>query len=169
MIGPGGAGKSHIAQELGKRTGLPVTHMDVLAYQPGWESAPRDERVGKLANIVARAQWIIEGNFLKDVDQDGRFRRADTVIFLDLPRRVCLWRVWRRLVRDRSRRRVDLPDGCPESWDPQGYRWIWRYRHSERPRVLSMLRQLDASVAVHRLGSTRDVRKFLATQVDLHS
>ncbi|HKP19072.1 MAG TPA: isopentenyl transferase family protein [Gaiellaceae bacterium] len=163
VLGPGGAGKSDFSRALARRTGLPVVHLDRLFWRPGWKPAPRDEAVGDLAAAIRADRWILDGNFLDA--GDARFERADTVVFLDLPRATCLWRVLRRLVRDRRRDRVDLPDGCREGFDPALLRWIWRYPREDRPRVLGVLGELDGRVAVHRLCSSAEVRRYLESVV----
>lgn len=139
-----------------------MTHLDVLFWRPGWKPAPEEEAVAALRKVVAEERWIIDGNFLDHADEDGRFARADTVVFLDLPRRVCLRRALTRLIRDRRRRRPDLPEGCDESFDPDLLRWIWRYPRTDRPVVLDMLASLPTSIRVHHLRSDADVRGFLA-------
>jgi hypothetical protein len=67
-----------------------------------------------------------------------------------------------RLLRDRGRTRADLPQGAEEGFDPPLLRWIWRYPHTDRPRVLELLEQLETrGVATHRLRSRAHVRRFL--------
>ncbi len=163
IIGPGGSGKSTLARAIAARTGLPVVHLDVLFWRADWEPAPVEQAVRDLAAAVADDRWIVDGNFLQRVGEDGRLDRADTVIFLDLPRRVCLWRVIVRLVRDRRRTRPDLPEGCREGFDPDGLRWIWNYPATERPSVLKLLAgAAERGAVVHHLRCRADVRRFIA-------
>ena len=165
VLGPAGAGKSALAVELGRRTGLPIVHLDVLFWREAWAPAPRDEARHDLAAAASEDRWIIEGNFLPDdpAEHDPRLERADTVIFLDLPRRTCLRRVLVRLVRDRGRRRPDLPEGADEGLDLALLRWIWSYPKTDRPRVLELLGHLDERVALHHLRTSRDVSRFIET------
>jgi len=160
ILGPAGAGKSELARELAARTGLPAVHLDVVFWRPGWTPAPRDEAAAELACAVAEERWILDGNFLGD--GDARFERADTVVFLDLPRRTCLRRVLRRLVRDRRHVRADLPAGCREGLDLPLLRWIWRYPRTDRPRVLALLGRLPAGVDVLHIRSPRELQRHLA-------
>ena len=161
ILGPGGAGKSELATRISRRTGLPVVHLDVLFWRSGWTPTPRAEAMRDLAAAIAGERWILDGNFLAADGDDPRFGRADTVILLDLPRRTCLWRVLRRLVRDRRRSRADLPEGCAEGFDLPFLRWIWRYRRVDRPRVLGILAGLDGRMDVRHLRSRADVRRYL--------
>lgn len=165
ILGSAGAGKSTLAAALGERTGLPVVHLDVLFWRPGWVAAPEHQARRELSLAVDRPGWIIEGNFLppRSGELDPRFGRADTVVFLDVPRLRCAQRVLVRLVRDHGRRRADLPEGCWEGIDIPLLRWIWGYQKTDRPSVLGILRRLPGRVAVHRLRSDTDARKFLAS------
>lgn len=139
-------------------------HLDVLFWRPGWTPAPRAEALEALAEAISGERWILDGNFLSDEPGDGdpRFDRADTVIFLDFPRRACLWQVVKRVVRSRGRARPDLPEGCTEGINLAVLRWIWSYPTAERPRVLRILDRLDAGVDAHHLRSPSEVREFVA-------
>ena len=161
ILGSGGAGKSELAVELSKRTGLPAVHLDLLYWAPGWVERPQDEFRAALDAAVAEDQWILDGNVLRDDADDPRFARADTVVFLDVRRSTCLWRAVRRRVRDRGRRRADLPEGCLEGWDLPFLRWVWGYPKYVRPRVLRILAGLNSRVSIHHLRSNADVRRFL--------
>jgi len=158
VLGNGGSGKSQLARELGIRTGLPVVHLDPLFWRPGWKAGPRDEFRLTVDEAAARDRWIIDGNFVNA--GDTRFDRADTAIFIDLPRRLCIARAIRRSVRDRHRRRPDLPEGCREGLEWSFVRWMWNFDRHDRPRILERLRQSEAEV-VH-LRSPAEVERFLA-------
>jgi len=92
ILGSAGAGKSMVATSISRRTGLPVVHLDVLFWRHGWMPAAREEALHDFGAAIAGDRWILDGNFLADQSgaEDDRFDRADTVIFLDLPRKTCL-------------------------------------------------------------------------------
>jgi adenylate kinase family enzyme len=165
ILGPGGAGKTWLAWRLAERTGLPVVHLDRIFWRADWEPAPRAEARRQLAVAAEQERWILDGNFLAEAragQAEPRFDRADTVIFLDLPRRLCTRRVLTRLVRDGGHARADLPEGAGERLDLPLLRWIWRYPHTDRPRVLELLGQLETrGVTTYRLRSRGAVRQFL--------
>jgi adenylate kinase family enzyme len=159
IIGCGGAGKSTLAAELSRRTGIPAVHLDVLFFAPRWRRAPQDEAVRRLRAAIAADSWIVDGNFLSA--GDGRFARADAVVFLDRSRATCLRRTLKRLLFERGRARADLPEGCAEGLDIPLLRWIWRYRRDDRPRVLQLLAGLGDDVEIRHLRSDSDVKRYL--------
>jgi adenylate kinase family enzyme len=163
ILGPVGAGKSTLAAQIAERTELPIVHLDLLFWRSGWTPAPREEALRAVGEAVQGDRWILDGNFLAERDNgwDARFDRADTVIFLDLPRRTCLWRVVKRVVRERGHSRPDLPPGCSEGLGLSELRWIWSYPSEDLPRVLAILDRLDERVAVHHLRSGSAVERFV--------
>lgn len=163
VIGPGGSGKSQLARQISDRAGLPVVHLDPLFWRGTWDPVPEPDARRALANAVAGNKWVLDGNFLDLAGDDVRFARADTVIFLDLPRLTCVRRVLWRLIRDRRRYRPDLPRGGKESFDISLLRWIWHYAKTDRPRVLKILACLDPRIDVQHLHSRSDVRHYLET------
>ena len=161
VIGSGGAGKSTLAREIGARTGLPVVHLDALYWQPGWLPTPDAEWRAIVEQLVARDAWVMDGNYGGTLDT--RLAACDTVVFLDLPRAVCLTRIVRRWLRNVGRTRADMAPGCPERMTWEFVRWIWDYPRAHRPNVLRRLAALPAGTAVVILRSRRAVRRFLAT------
>jgi adenylate kinase family enzyme len=159
VIGSGGAGKSTFAARLGERTGLPVIHLDSLFWHAGWRDTPRDEWAARVDELLERDEWVMDGNYGGTLER--RLAACDTVVFLDLPRVLCLWRVIARSVRYRGRSRPDMAEGCPERLTWEFVRWVWDYPRTRRPGVLKRLSELSEGQSVHVLRSTRDVRRFL--------
>jgi adenylate kinase family enzyme len=158
ILGSGGAGKTRLATALAERTGLPVVHLDLLFWRANWQPAPIEEARAALAAAAEKPRWIMDGGFLGLGIDDPRFRRADTVVFLDVPRLRCLWRIVGRRVRARAHRRADLPEGCRESLDAEFVRWVWRYPKDNRPRVLELLAELEKrGVDVLRMRSSAEL------------
>jgi adenylate kinase family enzyme len=115
IIGPCGSGKSTLARELAPLMGLPLVHMDQLGWQSGWVETEKAELHARLAEAVAGEEWLIEGNYGSTLAP--RLERADSVIYLDFPIRLCLWRLIRRVTSLRGQSRPDMPEGCPERFD----------------------------------------------------
>lgn len=94
IVGAGGAGKSTLARELGALLGLPVIHLDVEHWLPGWVEPPLEEWQARVRELAARDAWVIDGNY--GGTMEARFAAADTIVFMDFPRLLCTWRVIRR-------------------------------------------------------------------------
>jgi adenylate kinase family enzyme len=161
VIGSGGAGKSTFSRELGERTGLPVIHLDALFWRPNWEPTPKPEWIELERELVSGDRWIMDGNY--GSTQDLRLPRADTVVFLDLPRIVCLWSVIRRWAAHRRRGRPDMHPENHDKLELEFLRWIWTYPARKRPEVLARLATLPSTTRVVRLRSRREMRQFLET------
>jgi adenylate kinase family enzyme len=160
VIGSGGAGKSHFAKQLGERTGLPVTHLDALYWQPGWVPQAPEPWHAQVTEVLAGDRWILDGNYGGTLGL--RLAACDTVVFLDLPRRVCLGRVLRRWFSYRGRSRPDMRPDCPEQLTWEFLHWIWTYPKVRRPAVLRRLDEVGPAVRVVRLRSVGAVTAFLA-------
>jgi adenylate kinase family enzyme len=159
VIGSGGAGKSTFAARLAERTGLPLIHLDALYWRAGWRESAKEEWAEAVAQLAAAKQWIMDGNYGGTLEV--RLAAADTVIFLDLPRTVCLRRVVQRWIRFHGRTRPDMTPGCPERLTWEFLRWIWRYPTERRPKILRQLSALRADQRVVVLRSTAEVDKFI--------
>lgn len=91
MIGSGGSGKSTFSRRLGEITGLPVIHLDKLHWRPNWTPTPADEWREMVQTEIDREAWIMDGNF--GGTREMRMKAADTIIMLDVPRWLCLYRI----------------------------------------------------------------------------
>jgi adenylate kinase family enzyme len=161
ILGQPGAGKSTLARLMGEKTGLPVFHMDLIHWLPGWVERDKSEKIALAHEVESRDVWIFEGGL--SATYDNRLTRADTLIALDFPLWLRAWRVFKRTVRDYGRSRVDLPENCPEQFDPEFWRWIWNTRKINRDRMLAMAETAPAEKQVFILRTPRQVRKFLRT------
>jgi len=159
VIGSGGSGKSTFARRLGKATGLGVIHLDSVFWRPNWQRTPKDEWEGKVRDLVKRDAWIMDGNF--GGTRAIRLNACDTVILLDLPRPVCMYRVIKRAIVYRGRNRPDMAEGCNEKIDLEFLNWVWNFPKRGRSRILDDLRGLSGK-SVYILKSKRQAESFLA-------
>ena len=157
MVGPGGAGKTTFARQLGDRMGLPVIHLDEHFWKPGWKPTPRDEWRSIQERLLAADKWIVDGNY--GATLDVRFGRADTVIVFAISRTRCVARAMRRSLLHRGR--AIQAAGCPERVDREFFRWIWRYPTDSKPRLVAAIRAHAQHAEVITFRSSRDVRAFL--------
>ena len=97
VIGSPGAGKSVLARRLAERFDLPLIHLDREYFSPGWVEMRRALWRARVAELVRRPEWVMDGNYSSTFDL--RVPRAEAVVWLDLPRLTCLARVIRRVLR----------------------------------------------------------------------
>ena len=88
VLGCPGAGKSTFARKLRELTGLPLHYLDQIWHKPDRTTVSREEFDEKLGQILARDEWIIDGNYKRTVER--RIAACDTAFLLDYPVEVCL-------------------------------------------------------------------------------
>lgn len=159
VIGSGGAGKSTFARRLGELLNIEVLHLDSFYWNPGWVETPKNKWQERVEELLKRDSWIMDGNYSGTLDL--RLKACDTVIFLDLPRTVCLWRVLKRRILYRNSRRPDMAAGCHERFTWEFIHWIWDYPRMRRPKITKMLRENASSKKVFWLRSRAEVDRFL--------
>jgi len=103
VVGTSGAGKSTLAAGLARALDADFLELDSVFHQPGWVPLAREEFSRRVAAAVAGERWVIDGNYTSQV-KDLVWARADTVVWLDLPRRTVMRRIiWRSLWRAAKR------------------------------------------------------------------
>jgi adenylate kinase family enzyme len=158
VIGSGGAGKSTFSRRLGEATGIEVIHLDSVFWRPGWEPTPKPEWATKVAEMVRRDSWIMDGNF--GGTRKARIKACDAVIMLDVPRYVCLYRVIKRAIKFRGKSRPDMAAGCNEKIDLEFLSWVWNYPRRGRKRAFEEIKEYPEKRFVV-LKSAREADEFL--------
>jgi adenylate kinase family enzyme len=161
IIGNSGAGKSTLARRLGDRLGLPVIHLDVLFWRPGWTESNDAEFRARVADALRAPAWICDGDFGSSLDL--RMPLADTVVWLDQRPIICLVRAIWRAVKFADGGRPDMAEGCREKIDLEFYGYIWNWNRTRRPHVEAALAAHGDHLRVIRLRTDRDIAAFLAT------
>jgi adenylate kinase family enzyme len=158
IIGSGGAGKSTLARRLGRETGIEVIHLDKLYWRPNWTEPSKDEWKRTVSAELAKDSWIIDGNFGGTMEM--RLKACDAVVFLDLPRAVCLGRVLKRRISCGKNGRPDMAEGCNEKLDLKFLGWVWNFGRDTKPRIEFRLREFARDIPVFRLRSAREANAF---------
>ncbi|MFB5191661.1 DNA topology modulation protein [Alicyclobacillus fastidiosus] len=159
VIGSPGAGKSTFSRELAERLELPLYHLDSLYWKPGWVERSRDEWFAIHEDVLAKPTWVIDGNYGGTLRP--RVEAADTVIWLDLPRPLCLYRCLKRVVRHWGRTRPDMGADCPERLDLDFLKYVWRFKRNGRAKILTCLAEYGHGKVIYRLCARQRVRAFL--------
>jgi adenylate kinase family enzyme len=157
-----GSGKSTFARALATRTGLPLIHLDVHYWNPGWVRPSDEEWRHRQRALLAAEAWIIDGNYNETLAL--RLERAETIVYLDTPWWLCASRAF---VRGLRKPVGDMPEGCEDSinrrlrdeWSGVGR--IWRNRRSDSEHARSEILRHGSRTTVHLLRSRREARAFL--------
>jgi len=114
--GTSGSGKTTFGQELARRLGVPFVELDALHHGPDWAEPTNDEFRARVREAIDAASegWVIDGNYEAKLG-DQVLGAADTIVWLDLPLRLKLGRLWRR-TSYRLRNDVELWNGNRETW-----------------------------------------------------
>ncbi|HEX6490257.1 MAG TPA: hypothetical protein VF002_02645 [Gaiellaceae bacterium] len=163
--GSSGAGKSTLARELAARLELPYVELDALHHGPNWSEPTAAEFQARVRPEVERPGWVIDGNYEAKLGALV-LEAADTVVWLDLPLRVKLARLWRR-TRHRIRNDVELWNGNRETW--RNTLWgrdslfVWALRSHRRQRRTYPARIPPDRLV--RLRSDAEIRRWLESEI----
>ena len=138
VVGCPGSGKSTFARKLRNATGLPLYYLDMLYHRPDRTTASREEFDAALAEILAKDEWIIDGNYLRTLPV--RLKACDLVFFFDLPLDQCLEGAASRI----GRRREDLP-WVENEFDPDFRQYIIDFPKDQRPVIIKLLGDFAAA------------------------
>jgi adenylate kinase family enzyme len=168
VVGTSGSGKSTLARELAAILGVPYLELDAVHHEPCWEPLPTEEFRWAVAAKAAGDGWVIDGNYGRV--RDLVWARADTVVWLDLPKgavmRQLVWRTLRRVAG-----REELWNGNRErwrnffSWDPEQsvISWAWHKHAADHAKyAAAAIDPANAHLRFVRLASRRDADRFLA-------
>ncbi len=138
IVGSSGSGKTTLARRVASRLGCDHVELDAIFHQPGWEPLEQSLFVDRVEHALSGEGWVCDGSY---IDRLGRLpqARADTIVWLDLPRRITMPALVTRTVR-RAVRREELWNGNREPltnitrWDPRVnvIRWSWVHHHEYR-------------------------------------
>ena len=137
VVGGSGSGKSTLARRLADRNDVAYVELDALHWGPNWTPCPDDEFRARVEDAISGDAWVVDGNYGGKIG-DLVLERADLVIWLDLPLRVTLPRLWTR-TRRRRRDGTVLWGGNREDWREALFSreslFVWALRtHSGRRR-----------------------------------
>jgi adenylate kinase family enzyme len=161
VIGNAGGGKTTLCRKLGAALGIPVYHIDMIQWKPGWQHATRAEFDAQHEPILLQDSWIIDGFGPFDAIEK-RFRLADTIIFVDFPLRIHYWWSMKRQIKCLFIPRDDVPENCPMiPKTGELIRIMWRVHTEFRPVIMNMIDSIREGKQVVHLRSPRELRAFL--------
>jgi adenylate kinase family enzyme len=147
--------------------GADFLELDSVYHQADWVPLPDEEYRRRVFAVAAGERWVIDGNYSKV--RDIVWARADTVVWLDPPRRTVMRQiVWRTLRRIAGR--VELWNGNRERWrnlftldkEESVIVWAWQTHAANRVKFeAAMTDPGNSHLRFVRLTSPAAVRQFL--------
>ncbi|MDE2879241.1 AAA family ATPase [Candidatus Palauibacter soopunensis] len=173
VMGNSGSGKSTLAARLAEALGAPFVELDALNWLPGWvglNQTDPDRFERRIREATRGERWVVAGSYER-FSRRILWPRLDTVVWLDLPLRLLVWRFLRRSwQRSRS---GELVWGTNREWFWR-HLLIWRHdsllawiitqhRRKRRNMAACVADPRWAHIRFVRLTSPGDVEAFAAS------
>lgn len=170
VVGCSGSGKSTVGEALALALDVPHLELDSIRHQANWQELPNDEFAARVGAFVAGEAWVVDGNY-SVVREPLVWPRADTIVWLDLPKAVVTLQIvsrslWRVVLRK------ELWNGNRESWrnllawEPERsiIRWSWTSYDRVQQRYTAAIEDPRwAHAQFVRVRSRREVARLLQT------
>lgn len=137
IIGSPGSGKSTLAVQLAEQLNLPLIHLDKLNWVDDNNTLKKTEFDLALAEVLNKEQWIIEGNYNRTLSK--RVKYADTIIWLDLPRVICIWGILKRYLKGKLIKQQ--LHGNPNKLEQDFLKFVWNFKNTDRAVILKILKE----------------------------
>jgi len=113
VVGSSGSGKTTLAETIARKLNIPHIELDALHWQANWQETELEVFRHRVELALEGQEWVLDGNYAKV--RDITWGRADTLLWLELPLPVVLWRLTRRTVQ-RAVSQEELWNGNRENW-----------------------------------------------------
>lgn len=163
VIGCPGAGKSTLARTLSRELGLPLLHLDRIWHATDYSPRARQAFSQQVETFMAEHEaWIIDGNYANRLPQ--RLQQADTVLWLDYPRWLCLYRVLVRTLKAVlfGAKRPDMAEQFRERLDKEYLaflQFVWQFPKTTYPKLEQAL--ADFSGQVYRCRNSKQTHQVV--------
>lgn len=159
IVGCAGSGKSTLARQLSSITGSRVVYLDHFYWAPGWVKRSQQEINDLMNEAFAENGWICDGNNSQSFAL--RVPKTNMLIWLDLPRMICIWRVIKRIILHYGQQRDDLPAGCPDQFNWDFLKWVWNFHKNSRPKLEKLYNDTEGQLKRVHLKTQAEVDKFI--------
>lgn len=126
---------------------MPLVELDALHWGPNWSAPSAEEFRARVEQALSSPGWVADGSYHGKLG-DSVLERADFIVWLDLPFRTVMRRVWSRTLR-RIRDREELWGGNRETWRDAFFSrdslfvWVVKTHRSRRRRYLERLSRYE--------------------------
>ncbi len=167
VIGTSGAGKTTIARQIASILGVPHVEFDAYRHGPNWTETPDDLFRERLSAALRGDGWIADGNY--SVARDVVWPRATTLVWLDYPIHLVMWRLFWRTMRRGVLREELWNDNRENLWwhlIPCRSLFVWAWQtHWQRRRTMpaAIAQPEHAHLDVVHLRSSKATGEWLRT------
>lgn len=170
IVGTSGSGKTTLGEQAARRLHCPYIDLDALHWEANWTPADPQVFHQRVSQAIQGSAWIVGGNYR--AVRDLVWPRANTLVWLDYPLLLVLWRQFWRVLR-RVIRQEELWSGNRETWRGQFMSrdslFLWAIKTHPRhrrdyPRLLALPEYQH--LQVHHLKSPRQTQAWLAQLVE---
>ena len=154
IFGLNGSGKSTLAKKLGEILGLEVIHLDKYFFKQKWEAVSREERDEIIKNILLKDKWIMDGTYPSSLDR--RMEAADTIIFLNFNRFLCLYRAFKRIFN-----RTQPTDKAPGNFHKISWELIRKIFKYPKKKMLDKLEFYKKTKQIFVFRNRKEVENYL--------
>jgi adenylate kinase family enzyme len=163
VIGNGGGGKTTLSLRLAEHHDLPLTEIDALQFQTGWQQTEVEKLSQAIMEIQSAPRWLIDGFGSWDLIV-ARAALADTIIFVDHPIWVHFW--WaceRQMAAARGELRLGGPTGCDlREVTKEMFETIWWVHENLRPQLVDLVEHHRSSKEVWWIRSPEELDGVLS-------
>ncbi len=174
IIGNAGSGKSTLGLQLHNILHIPLYHLDQYFWKPGWQEPDRAEFEKIHNQLCDKNEWIIEGMGIGQVQVkekvgliatrffEYRIKKADIVIFLDIPTYLCFYRVFKRVLVHFGHVYFSNAKGCPERGpDLKFLKFIWNFNSQRKPIIEALLQKYYTQKKVFVVKNKAEVNELI--------
>lgn len=117
IVGRTGSGKTTLARQLASVLAAPHVELDSLYFAEDLSTVPPEVLVERTTAAMAAECWVTDGN--KQAVRHLVWPRADTLVWLDYPLCVSLWRLAKRARRRTKDLRVQVSESAGDQSLPR--------------------------------------------------
>ncbi len=137
VVGTTGSGKTTFGHHLAKLLDAPFVELDAIYWQPNWTPIKDPLFREAVAKRIGAESWVVDGNY--GLVRDMIWQRATTIIWLDYPLPLVLWRLLRRTLNRTLTHKRLFNDNREAFWGAffsrrSLFRWALTKHHSRRQR-----------------------------------
>ena len=158
-----GSGKTTLCKTLSSILDIPAYHFDQIVWRPHWQRPLPADKERMTNELLQKKEWVI------DAVSERLMEGADTIIFLDFPRRVSAWRTLKRNIWCRFRTRPEMPDHCPDCKQlPFIIRVIWSFPSKQTSWILEKMNAMKDMKHIVHIRNNQELRRFMETVPSSH-